>query len=257
MLCACRVTAFAQDGVRGEILALYSFSPHTLSKEAQSEKSAALDAFWEKAKGQRKTYIPVLQELLRKTNAPPFFLFDGSRLLLDLSDTAENRQLAVEALARCDLRDVDRTVYLEQVHSLAMTGVDTTDAAFHILDDPTFKAFIPQHALTLGQDFCLILTLFPADSTHWLQRAIKRLETGPDPEAQKSLAYLLWYAQLNESDLPLQASRKRQTNQPPAATSPGSSRRAMGNCWLKLRPALRHRRYARARLLSAKHVSER
>jgi hypothetical protein len=193
-------SAFAQKATREEILALYSFSPHTLSKEAQSQKSAALDTFWEKVKGERKAYVPVLQELLRATNVPAFFLFDGSRLLLDLSDTAENRQIAVGALARCDLRDVDRTVYLQQVHSLATTGTDTTDAAFHILDDPEFKAFIPQHALTLGQDFCLILTLFPTDSSYWLQRAIKRLETEPNHEAQKSLVHLLWYAQFSESD---------------------------------------------------------
>jgi hypothetical protein len=97
-----------------------------------------------------------------------------------------------------------------------MTGVDTTDAAFHILDDPKFKAFIPQHALTLGQDFCLILTLFPTDSAHWLKRAIKRLETEPDPEAQKSLVYLLWYAQLDESDAAI-ASFAEAADKPPAS----------------------------------------
>ena len=210
-------TAFARQAAREEAIALYSFSPHTLSKEARTQKSAALDAFWEKAKAQRKVYIPLLQELLKTTNAPPFFFFDGSRLLLDLSDTAENRRLAAQALARCDLLDVDPTVYLKQVHQLATTGVDTTDAAFHILEDPKFTASIPEHALTLGQDFCLILMLFPTDSAYWLQRAIKRLETEPHPEAQKSLLFLLWYAQVSESDAAIAAFAK-------AADKPAASR---------------------------------
>src|SRR5690349_23191765 len=136
MICAFCGSAFAQESARDEILALYSFSPHTLSKEARAQKSVALDAFWEKAKRLPKTYVPLLQELLKATNSPTFVFFDGSRLLLDMSDTTENRRIAVQALARCDLRDVDTTVYLQQVHSLALTGVDTTDAAFHILDDP-------------------------------------------------------------------------------------------------------------------------
>jgi hypothetical protein len=176
-----------------------------------------MDAFWEKAKVQRKVYLPLLQEQLKATNVPAFFLFDGSRLLLDLSDTAENRRIALQALARCDLRDVDRAVYLRQVHRLATLGADTTAAAFHILDDPKFKAIIPEHALTLGQDFCLILMLFPTDSARWLQRATKRLEVETDPEAQKSLLYLLWYAQTGESDAAVAAFAK-------AADKPAASR---------------------------------
>jgi hypothetical protein len=147
-----------------------------------------------------KVYLPLLQQQLKEKDVPAFFLFDGSSLLLDLSDTAENRRIALQALARCDLRDVDRAVYLRQVHRLATLGADTTDAAFHILDDPKFKAIIPEHALTLGQDFCLITMLFPTDSANWLHRAAKRLEVETDPEAQKSLLYLLWYAQTSESD---------------------------------------------------------
>jgi hypothetical protein len=216
LLWSCPGKAWAQRVTREEILAVYSFSPHTLTKEERDQKSRALDVFWNQAKTQRNTCVPILKGLLQRTNAPPFFLFDGSRLLLDLSNTTENRRIALQALARCDLRDVDGTVYLEDVHRLATTGADTTDAAFHILDDPKFKAFIPQHALTLGQDFCLILALFPTDSAYWLRRAINRLETEPDPEAQRSLLYLLWYAQVSESDAAV-ADFARATDKPAAS----------------------------------------
>ena len=185
---------------REEILAVYSFSPHLLTKEQQSQKSKTLDAFWQKAKAERKAYIPLLKEQLKERDVPGFFLYDGSMLLLELADTAENRRIALQAVARCDLRDVDQTTYLRQVHRLAVFGEDTTDAAFHILDDPKFQAIVPEHALTLGQDFCLIIMVFPTDSTNWLQRAVKRLDVETDAEAQKSLLHLLWYAQTSESD---------------------------------------------------------
>ena len=35
-------------------------------------------------------------------------------------------------------------------------GFDTREAAFRVLAFPDFKAFIPQHALTLGQNYSLI-----------------------------------------------------------------------------------------------------
>ncbi len=179
---------------------MYSFSPHTLTKEQQGQRSKALDAFWQKAKVERKTYLPLLKEQLKQKDVPEFFLYDGSMLLLELEDTAENRRTALQAVARCDLRDVDETTYLRQVHRLAVLGEDTTDAAFHVLEDPKFKAIIAEHALTLGQDFCLIIMLFPTDSKNWLHRAVKRLEVESNSEAQKSLLYLLWYAQTAESD---------------------------------------------------------
>ena len=201
--CACIEPAFAQETAqasREEILSVYSFSPHTLTAEQQSLKSKNLDALWKKAKENRGAYVPLLKQQLQETNVPAFFLFDGSSLLLDLSNTEESRRIALQAMARCDLRDVEMTEYLRQVHRLATFGADTTAAAFHILDDPKFKAIIPQHALTLGQDFCLILMLFPTDPEHWLSRAVKRLQVETDPVAQKSLVYLLWYAQTPESD---------------------------------------------------------
>ncbi len=183
-----------------EVLAVYSFSPHTLTAAQIREKSKALDAFWQKAKSHSKIYVPFLQTQLKERDVPPFFLFDGSMLLMSLSDSAENRRIALQAIARCDLRDVIATDYLMQIHRLAVTGEDTTDAAFHILEQPKFQATISQQALTLRQDYSLIYMLFPTHSTNWLDRAARRLEVETDPTAQQSLLLLLWYAQTSESD---------------------------------------------------------
>src|SRR5438094_5127571 len=99
----------ASKANREEILDVYSFSPHMLTKEQQSQKSKTLDAFWQKAKAERKAYLPLLKEQLKEKDVPAFFLYDGSMLLLELADTAENRRIALQAVARCDLRDFDQT----------------------------------------------------------------------------------------------------------------------------------------------------
>jgi len=183
-----------------EIIETYSFQPHLLDKEKIAERSAVLDRFWDKAKAQRSVYIAGLRAELAEFSNPPFFLYDGSMLLLSLSDTHEDHTIALTAIAHCDLRDVRREDYFWNVHRLASLGEDTTAAAFHVLDDPSFTVIVPEHALTLGQDFVLVYLLLPTEDRFWLQPAISRLKLEKDQTAQKSLIRLLWYAQDNSAD---------------------------------------------------------
>jgi hypothetical protein len=126
-------------------------------------------------------------------------------LLLRLSDAPSDRRLALAAVSRCDLRDVQHTEYLRQVHRLATQGEDTTEAAFHILVEPRFSAFIPLHSLTLGQNYALVYMLLPGDPSGWLRPALARLATESEPTAQKSLLLLAWYAQTDEADAAITA----------------------------------------------------
>jgi hypothetical protein len=104
------------------------------------------------------------------------------------------------AIARCDLRDVQTKSYFWQVHRLATLNEDTTAAAFHVLEDPDFKVIVPEHALTLAQDYVLVYLLLPTDGHFWMQPTIERLGTEKDETAQKSLLLLLWYAQDASAD---------------------------------------------------------
>src|SRR6185436_9913543 len=81
---------------------------------------------------------------------------------------------------------------------------DTTAAALHILDEPGFQAFIPQHALTLGQDYSLVIMLLPLDEARWLQPALDRLQTEKDEKACKALLKLIWYAANDAADAVIQ-----------------------------------------------------
>src|SRR5438045_5511669 len=93
----------------------------------------------------------------------PFFLFDGSKLLLNLSKDPADRKIVLAAISRCDLRDLQLLDYFYLVHDMAAKGEDTTAAAFHILEEPKFQIFIPQHSLTLAQNYSLVYMLIPTD----------------------------------------------------------------------------------------------
>jgi hypothetical protein len=186
--------------LHAEIQKDYNFQPHTLSKAQITEKSAFLDEFWTKAKSQREVYLPGLRRELADFSNPPFFLFDGSQLLLSLSKDTSDRKIILAAIAHSDLRDLQWKDYFLLVQSMAAQGEDTTAAAFHILTEPKFQVFIPQHSLTLAQDYCLIYMLLPTNQDFWIQPAVERLRGENEVTAQKTLLLLLWYAQTPDSD---------------------------------------------------------
>ncbi len=198
--------AQGQSGdIHQQILQTYNFQPHLLSDAQIKAKSVVLDEFWTKAKAQPSVYTSALRHELADFNNPPFFLYDGSMLLLKLSDTAPDRKIALNAIARCDLHDVQYKDYFMQVHRMAALGEDTTAAAFHILELPKFSVFIPLHVLTLGQNYSLIYMLLPTDQNFWLQPAIERVRAEKEETAQKSLLMLLWYAQTDAADQAISA----------------------------------------------------
>jgi hypothetical protein len=210
-----RFLAFAHSGRRGtghvqysflhaEIQKVYDFHPHTLSSAQITQKSGVLDQFWTKAKSQRDVYVPELRRELADFSNPPFFLFDGSQLLLSLSDAPADRKIVLSAIAHTDLRDLQLKDYFLFVQRMAAQGENTTAAAFHILPEPKFQVFIPQHSLTLAQDYCLVYMLLPTNQDFWVLPAIERLRAETDVSAQKSLLLLLWYAQTPDSDKAIQ-----------------------------------------------------
>jgi hypothetical protein len=199
------VPASTASEIHDEILRVYSFQPHLLTEDQIAQKSAELDKFWTKAQANQGIYVPGLRQELADEKNPPFFLYDGGMLLLKMSDTPQDRKIVLNAIAHCDLRDVQPQDYFYQVHRLATLGEDTTAAAFRILEDPKFQVIVPQHVLTLGQNYSLIYMLLPTDPQFWTQPAIQRLSAEKEAEAQNSLLLLLWYAQDDAADQAIHA----------------------------------------------------
>jgi hypothetical protein len=125
---------------------------------------------------------------------PVFFNYDGAMLLLSLSKSLDDRALALTAISRADLRDIQWKEYFYSVHSFAMDGLDTSDAALKILGEDRYQVIVPQHALTLNQELCLLYLLMPTDESFYLEKAEKRLFEEKSVTAQKSLLSLLGYS---------------------------------------------------------------
>ena len=188
------------NDLHSEIQRVYNFQPHTLNHDQTMEKSALLDQFWNKAKSQRDVYVPGLRRELADFSNPVFFLFDGSKLLMNLSSDPGDRKIILAAIAHSDLRDLQLKDYFLLVQYMAAEGEDTTVAAFHILAEPKFEVFVPEHSLTLAQNYCLVYMLLPTNQDFWIQPAIDRLRAEKDVTAQKSLLLVLWYGQTPASD---------------------------------------------------------
>lgn len=176
--------------LHNRVLATYNFSPHTLSKDEIASKSKALDAFWTEVKA-NPSALPELRKELARPDASAFFSYDGAKLLLSLSKSRDDEALALVAISRSDLRDLQSTDYFLTVHAMAVDGLDTTAAAFKILSEDQFQAYIAQHALKLDQEMCLLYLLLPTNESFYLNAAERRLSTEQDVVAQKSLLTLL------------------------------------------------------------------
>jgi hypothetical protein len=182
------------------VMGLYSFSPHKVTDAERKIKSGEMDAFWDEVKQHQTSELPMLRIELKDASNPAFFMQDGSALLLSLSKDPADGAIAVNAMAHADLSDVQPPAYFYAVHSLSVNGVNTTKAALHVLDDPKFTVYVPQHAMTLDQGSCLVYLLLPVDEKLWMEAARQRFATEKDVTAQKSLLSLFFYSQTNEGD---------------------------------------------------------
>src|SRR5229473_3545789 len=200
LLATARFVTAQQALIHAKIQQVYNFQPHLLNQQQMAQKSRVLDRFWTQAEEQPELYVAGLRQELGDFANPSFFLYDGSILLLSLSDTPADRKTALAAISRCDLRDLKATDYFLQVHHLAVLNEDTTAAAFHVLEQPDFKVVFGEHVLTLGQDYALVYLLLPTEQNYWLGPAITRIGRERDQTAQQSLLLLLWYAQTDTAD---------------------------------------------------------
>jgi hypothetical protein len=236
-LCTAAGVAFAETmsapDFHAKVVELYSFEPHNLGTAEMQAKSSQLDQFWSMVKADPAGSLPLLRKELENPSNSAFFSYDGSKLLLAISADRADQVLVLRSIAKADLREVQLTDYLRTVHRLAAKGLDSREAAFRILAFPDFKAFIPQHALTLGQDYALIYMLFPMEETLFVSDLATRLAAESDEHAQKSLLLALWYTVTPAGDAAIAAFAGSQKDHPEATayanalmarkTAPGSS----------------------------------
>lgn len=210
--------AISAADFHSKVVELYSFEPHKLQHAALQAKSDQLDQFWTMAKADPANTLPLLRRELETPSNSAFFFYDGSKLLLVLSKERADQALALRSIAKADLQAIQPTDYVRTVQRLASQGLDTREAAFRILAFPDFKVFIPQHSLTLGQDYCLITMLFPMDEALFVPDLAARLAAESNLQTQKSLLLALWYTVTPAGDAALKAFVNNPNAQPDAVT---------------------------------------
>jgi len=141
----CRTMANDCTSLETLVKNTYNFKPSKLSDSERSKKSEAMDKVWEHAKANREQTLPCLWTLLKAPNADPFFVFDGSNLLVTLDRSKEAKQFLVDAYAVAPLEDVDVGFWVSVIAHGAFEGFDVSKAALHWLSYKDGRYFLPQH----------------------------------------------------------------------------------------------------------------
>jgi len=193
------ISSLGQD-FHSEVKSLYNFVPHNMTSDEQQALFPKLDKFFDLVTKNKDKYLEPLRNELKRTDNNPYFYFDGGVLLMECSTSSSDMQLVSDVLTRVDLRDIPGDIYLGQLLKLSIKEANVTDAALHILDDSTFQAFIPQHALTLsfGESLKFILPRYNPDL--YIKKLITKYGTITSNENKITCLDLFIYANCCEAD---------------------------------------------------------
>jgi hypothetical protein len=120
-------------------------------------------------------------------------------LLLSLSETDNDKTIAANAIAKCDLADIDQKEYVTTLNRLSNTGINVTKAAVRILNDTSFTFFLPQHVMYFRQGECLTYMLLPQNKDFYVDTLISMFKS-VNQNSQKSILYTFLYAYTCKGD---------------------------------------------------------
>lgn len=183
-----------------DIQNIYNFEPHKLSREEQSVKVKLMDQFWGKIKADTTTYLRELRAELINTEHPLFFYYDGGHLLLSLTESRSDQQIALIAMSRSDLKDIDESDYVRTMNFFACNNFNTTEAGLKVIAADKFNAYIPQHALALDKGLALRFILLPIDSELYIDKVINKLAEISDTATIKYVLNFLAYTSTCKGD---------------------------------------------------------
>lgn len=185
-------TCFTQS-LHDDIKQTYDFSPSKLTRDEQNKKIPLMDDFWKKVKSDTSKYLNELRTELEADGNPKFFYFEGGQLLLSISEKISDQKIVLSAVLKSDPADIDRRTYVKTLNFLAMSNLNTTEAALRILDEKDYKFFIPEHAFYFNQGYCLTYSLFPTNPSFFEAKVFERFKSESDINIKKSIVTLLWF----------------------------------------------------------------
>lgn len=178
-----------------EIGRLYRIDPQSLRRERATDAvSRRLDSFWNRVKADRATYVPMLRAELARDGHPPFFYFDGARLLREASESRDDRASALLALERADLSMVDPSGYLTELNWYASNGYDTRRAALRWLEirDESITVMRLPHIFHYSRIEAMTFSLFGMEEQAFVGDLVARLQTERDDFAIGALIHAIW-----------------------------------------------------------------
>jgi hypothetical protein len=123
----------------------YGFRPSLLDASARARKSTQMDAVWQMVQKNPGPLVPCLKAALNRTSADPWFLFDGSQLLVSVDPSRESKQVLLSAMAKVSLDDVDLRTWVQTAASLGVDDFDTSELGCRWLVYPNAKYYLPEH----------------------------------------------------------------------------------------------------------------
>jgi hypothetical protein len=189
----------AEQRFGAEIDRLYRIDPASLRRESTRDAiSRRLDSFWNRVKADRATLAPLLRSELGREGHPPFFYFDGARLLREASESRDDRAFALTVLERADLTIVDPSGYLLELNWYSSNGYDTRRAALRWLDmprsDETVTVMLLPHIFHYSRIQAFTFSLFGMDEQAFVGDLIARLQTERDDLGIAVLIHSIWAA---------------------------------------------------------------
>ncbi|MBI3818459.1 MAG: hypothetical protein HY286_07200 [Planctomycetes bacterium] len=179
---------------------VYSFRPNEINESEKGGRGAELDKFWQMVKGDRERYLSPMRWELAQPREYSYFYLDGSSLLLTISLAPEDGYRALEALTKVDPRDMQKTIYFQIVHILAVRGFDTSAAAFKVLGYADFTVNVPEHFMTIDREQALLYMLLPTQDEYVIPNVLRRYAVEKDEGAKGALLSLAYYTITKEGD---------------------------------------------------------
>src|ERR1700735_5628252 len=169
----------------------YGFEPPQLSSDERQAKSREMDEFWKAAQSLGQTAVPCLQGMLESDKRDPFFLFDGSSLLLSIDASPESLTTISAAVASTDLKEVDSAGYIRLLLELSHRGVDIGPLAAKYMAYPLVDTSLPQHG---GMKLTRIdgaLLLYGSMDPVVAEKYLEPIARGTDSKARPAAAFAL------------------------------------------------------------------
>lgn len=193
------------EAAKADILGTYDFEPSIMTFDQQASHAPGLSELWDRFDGSPEVYRQALRTLLGAEGGREIMYCDGGMLLLEKATDPDDRKLGLKSIGKCALAEIEHTPYFYTLHRLAVSGTDTLDLQFRILEKPKYSVFIVAHALSLGQDYAFLYPLLVQEEANYVPRLVERLRSERDATAQKSLIRALWYSATPEAESALRA----------------------------------------------------